>query len=329
VLAFEGRALGSPLRLFVDATGIDPQPHDARDSAERAASRSWAIVRGEMSAADLALSRFRDDSELTEINRRAGTGAVAEVSWRMRTALAAMHRAGRLTGGRFDASVLGDLERLGEHGADLAARPGPMGRARGGTSEDDARAPQSLERPSRVNVPAVPLDSGGIGKGLALRWAIARASAVDARAALLLDAGGDVVVGGRFRSGGWRVGIEDPTDPAGPPVVVVNVDRGAVATSSVGVRNWTAPDGRRVHHLLDPRTGEPARTGLIAVTVAGPDPAWAEVWTKALFLAGRAGIGDEARSRGLAAWWVDETGRLGMTPAARLQSDWVAEERLG
>jgi len=327
VLAFEGRALGSPLRLFVDAAGIGQAPSNAHRSAEQTASRAWTIVRDELAAVDLALSRFRDDSELTRLNRRAGTGGTVAVSWRVRTALAAMDRARRLTGGRFDASVLGDLERLGEHGASLTGGP-DRGRD-AAASRADTMAPRSLERPSRVHVPAVPLDSGGIGKGLALRWAVSRASAIDPRAALLLDAGGDVVAGGDPRAGGWRVGIEDPLDPHGSPVVVVNVDRGAIATSSVGVRSWTAPDGRQVHHLLDPRTREPARTGLIAVTVAGPDPAWAEIWTKALFLTGRTGIGDEARSRDLAAWWVDEAGRLGMTPAARLRSDWVAEERLG
>ena len=117
--------------------------------------------------------------------------------------------------------------------------------------------------------------------------------------------------------------------PDAEPVAVVLVEDGAVATSSVRVRHWVAPDGRAVHHLVDPRTREPARTGLLAVTVAGPDPAWAEVWTKALFLAGRAAIADEARARDLAAWWVTDEGRLGMSPAARGRSLWVAESRLG
>jgi thiamine biosynthesis lipoprotein len=80
---------------------------------------------------------------------------------------------------------------------------------------------------------------------------------------------------------------------------------------------------------VDPRTGEPGRTGLIAVTVAWPDPAWAEVWSKALFLAGREAIGDEARRRGLPAWWVDDGGRLGMTPDGRMRTVWAREDRLG
>ena len=120
----------------------------------------------------------------------------------------------------------------------------------------------------------------------------------------------------------------EPGDEA-PPLVVLQLVDPAVATSSVGVRNWIGPDGRPVHHLVDPSTQEPARTGLIAVTVAAADPAWAEVWSKALFLGGREAIGEEARARGLAAWWVDERGRLGMTPEARVRTVWVAEERVG
>jgi FAD:protein FMN transferase len=268
---------------------------------------------------DVALSRFRADSELTALNRLAGTGRLVAVSWRLRTAIATVHRAGRLTDGRFDARVLGALERIGEHGAELAptANLDAGGRRTGG----------------RVHAPDVPLDMGGIGKGLALRWASARAmSVLPPGAGLLLEAGGDLVQAGTAPAPGWLVGVDDPVSEPGAevqPVAVVAIHDGAVATSSVQVRNWIGPDGRPVHHLVDPRTGEPARTGLIAVTVGSTDPAWAEVWTKALFLAGRARIGEEARARGLAAWWIDEHGHLGLTPEARVRSVWVAETRLG
>ncbi|MEW6223814.1 MAG: FAD:protein FMN transferase [Chloroflexota bacterium] len=331
-IAFSARALGSALRLHVRLA-------DGSSSAGVAAAEAaWAEVRDEFDAVDVALSRFRTDSELTMLNRRAGDGSVAVVSRRLRTALAAVHRAGRLTDGRFDARVLGALERIGEHGAPLEGGDEAPGRTvPGGEMSDGTEvgaAPRRRAEPlSRVRVPDAPLDMGGIGKGLALRWAAARAIAVlPPGAGLLLEAGGDVVHAGAPPADGWMVGIEDPVAPTGPdgePLVVVAVRDGAVATSSIRVRNWIGPDGRPVHHLLDPSTGEPARTGLIAVTVAGADPAWSEVWSKALFLAGRDGIADEARSGGMAAWWVDDRGRLGMTPDARLRCAWVAEERLG
>jgi FAD:protein FMN transferase len=64
----------------------------------------------------------------------------------------------------------------------------------------------------------------------------------------------------------------------------------------------------------------------VAVTVAGPDPAWAEVWSKTLFLEGPHGIGPRARSLGLAAWWIRADGALEMTPAARVRTAWSAAE---
>jgi thiamine biosynthesis lipoprotein len=321
--AFTGRALGSDLKLFVR-----PPAGTGEASFASAAAAAWGAVRAEFEAVDLALSRFRDDSELTALNRAAGTDHVVVVSWRLRTAVAAMHRAARLTDGRFDPTVLMVLEEIGEHGAALrapgvattASRASPAGRA------------AALDRPRPIRVPDRPLDTGGIGKGLALRWAARRAlEPLPSGSALLLDAGGDVIAAGRDGTDAWSVGVEDPLarDADDAPIAVVAMSAGAIVTSSVRVRNWLGPDGRPVHHLIDPATRSPATTGLLAVTVAGLDPAWAEVWTKALFLAGRRAIGDEARARGLAAWWVDADGHLGMTPAARVRSRWVAEGRLG
>ena len=318
VATYAGRALGSEIKLFVRLVGADV-------AERRAADAAWEHVRAEFDAVDRALSRFRADSELTALNRQAGSGRIVPVSWRLRETLAIMDRARRTTAGRFDASVLTAMERIGEHGAPLANEAAAG--ARTGSAVAD------LERHRSVRVPAVPVDTGGIGKGLALRWAAARAaSALRPGAGLLLDAGGDVVVAGRPPAGGWRVGIEDPVarDSAdAEPLAVIGISEGAVATSSVSVRHWTDPRGMPAHHLIDPSTGDPARTGLIAVTVAGGDPAWSEVWTKALFLAGQRSIGEEARRRGLAAWWVDAAGRLGMTPEARVRSLWVDEARVG
>ncbi|MBI3748130.1 MAG: hypothetical protein HY262_04710 [Chloroflexi bacterium] len=74
------------------------------------------------------------------------------------------------------------------------------------------------------------------------------------------------------------------------------------------------------------RRGESVRQGLRSVTVAGDDPAWAEVWSKTLFLAGRGAIADLACRRALAAWWCDEDGNLEMTAAARVRTVWIAAE---
>ena len=175
-----------------------------------------------------------------------------------------------------------------------------------------------------------PWTSGGIGKGLAIRWAATVLAAVipevdDPGVGVLLEAGGDLVARGRAPQGGpWMVAIEDPGGAEEPAIVAL--EEGAICTSSVTVHRWRTVDGRDVHHLLDPRTGEPGGAGLVSVTVSGPDPAWAEVWSKTLFLEGAARIGPRARALGLAAWWIREDGSLEMTPAARERTAWVRGE---
>ena len=90
------------------------------------------------------------------------------------------------------------------------------------------------------------------------------------------------------------------------------------------LRRWTV-GGRPVHHLVDPRTGEPADSGLLSVTVVGPDVARAEVWSKALFLAGRGNVRRLADDRGLAALLVDTDGVVGVSRAMRPFLTWQAD----
>lgn len=115
-------------------------------------------------------------------------------------------------------------------------------------------------------------------------------------------------------------------DPAGgsAPLLVVEVSDAAVATSSIRRRRWRA-GGRTVHHLVDPRTGQPGGEGLAAVTVLAGDPAWAEVWSKTLFLHGQGEIARFADAEGLAAGWVGLDGSIGTTPALDEHVVWRAD----
>jgi len=308
VCRFEGRAMASPLRLTVCGPG------PGRAAWRRAAERAWTAVQAEFEAAEAEMSRFRPSSDLTRLNEAAGDGRAVHVPRRLERAVVAADRAHRVTAGRFDPRVLRDLERLGYQGAPLEAAAG--------RSVGLDRVVQRV-RPGELTVDA-PIDLGGIGKGLTLRWA---AAIVERHGVggFLLEAGGDLVAHAPGPEGGpWLVGVEDPA--GGPvPLAGIAVEHGALATSSVRLRSWVS-EGRHVHHLVDPRTGEPADDGLLAVTVHGPDPAWAEVWSKTLFIEGRERITSVARSRGLAAWWVANDGTLEMTPAARERTAWVHGE---
>ncbi len=305
--------MGSPLRLTLGGSR-DDRPASAPSSA-------WVAVVRSFEVSEQAMSRFRDTSELTSLNRAAGSGVARQVSGRLRRALVAADRAYRTSGGRFDPRVLVDLDRLGYRGAAIGPHDEP---------ESSPGPPGHDPRPivGRVGRDLVcltrPVDLGGIGKGLALRWAAAEL-VERGTTAFLLEAGGDLVAKGSDPTGEpWMIGVEDPTERT-DHLAVIAVEDGAVATSSVRVHRWTVDD-RTVHHLIDPSTGDPAQVGLLAVTVAGPDPAWAEIWSKVLFVGGHDAIAAEARARGLAAWWVTDDGTLEMTAHARARTAWVAAE---
>ena len=298
---FETRCMGSRVRLTV----LGAAPRAARAARDAA----WE----EMRDSDAELSRFRSDSELSRANALAGSGMAFRPARRLRELLATADRAQRLTGGRFDARVIAALEAIGE---------------RAGVPLADTATVQDrwlvAERPRGRFQLRAPVDSGGVGKGLALRWALRAAREVAPGAAgILLEAGGDLAADGRGPAGdAWSVGVEDPRG-RDRLLAVLRIEGGAVATSSTSIRSWEH-GGEAVHHLIDPMTGRPARSGLLAVSVHLADPAWAEVATKSLFLAGVGRIGDEARAGGLAAWWVEEDGSLHMTPAASGMTTWTA-----
>lgn len=225
------------------------------------------------------------------------------------------------THGRFDPRILRQLVALGYD------RTLPFGSA-DVTIDATARARRDAPAPWRprfrdaaraVQIGPDPIDLGGIGKGLAVRWS----SEVLATTlgSFLVDAGGDCFAAGRTAGDTpWPIGVEDPFAPRELVATLLLSDRAAV-TSSIRLRQWVA-GGKRVHHLIDPRTGMPGGEGLLSVTVVGKDPARAEVWSKALFISGRRDIKATAKRRSIAALWTDVDGTTCTSPAMAPYLDW-------
>ena len=258
---------------------VDPSP-----AATGAVAAAEAVFRD----VEAACTRFDPDSALMRANaagRRRST--VPRVCFDAIAEAAAAHRR---TEGRFDPRVLRALVDLGYDrtlvpGAEL--REPPARTAHGGRRRRRSWRPGLAADGTWVRIGPDPIDLGGIGKGLAARWA-ARALRGSATAALV-SAGGDVSAVGRGPDGdGWHIAVEDPFGGTEPAAVLRVSDRG-VATSSTRINSWRV-GGRPVHHLIDPRTGAPAAADLAAVTVVDRDPATAEVWSKSLFIEGAAGI---------------------------------------
>ena len=262
--------------------------------------RLWASREGDAPAAgiDAALSVFSEvEAACTRFDRRsplmkanAEPHRWHEVPKTLYRALQEAYQAYDGTRGLFDPRVFGDLVSMG-YDRTLPFDTGDVVTPENATARRPLRVwrPQFRDGPPwMVHLGGDPVDLGGIGKGLAARWAAERLNRL--LDAYLLDAGGDCICRGDGPDGnGWRVGVEDPCGNT-DPLAVLELRDVACATSSIRLRRWRS-GARGVHHLIDPRTGEPGGSGLLAVTVVAQDPADAEVLTKALFLSGRAAIG--------------------------------------
>ncbi len=231
-------------------------------------------------------SRFRPDSELSELNRGAGK-PVAVSSETCALVLLAIE-AWRSTDGLFDPTILGALVAAGyDRTFDEIGTTKQAGRL----NLDSLRPSPGLdgvvvdEENLMVTLPDnVSLDFGGIGKGRCADLVLERLLAGGAIGACV-DLGGDVRVGGSNPQGeGWVVAVDDPFHPGGD-LALITLSSGAVTTSSRLRRQWSTVDGP-AHHLLDPTTGQPAKSGLAAVTVVAADAAWGEVHAKAALIAG-------------------------------------------
>ncbi len=247
--------------------------------AARGFDQAFVRVRETFERLEQRFSRFRSDSELSEVNRR--SGAWTSVSEPFAELLALALDGARRRGGLFDPTILPALVTAGYDRdfwalGDAHPQPRPVdGPAQTGRWED-----VRLED-GRVLLPeGAALDFGGIGKG----WAADRAvELVDGLPWAVVDAGGDLRIGGSPPEGGLDIATEDPVAP-GSEVVRLKLSFGALATSSVTRRVW----GPRLHHVIDPRTGRPAITRVLQATAWGETCAEAEVRATWALLAGPA-----------------------------------------
>lgn len=236
---------------------------------------------------DRALTRFSEDSELSSLNRAAGSPfTVSELLFEVvRAAL----QAAESSGGIFDPTVLDALRAAG-YDKTFAVVSLTFGTPRTGEARPTDSAYRHVHLDAGTNTIRLPegvhLDLGGIAKGMA----------VDAGADLLrpfvnffVNAGGDLYAGGESECGAWPVGVQDPFNPE-RDIAVLDVRDAGIATSSIMRRRWQVMDaasGVEHHHLIDPRTGTSAETDLAAVTVVACDTATADILAKVALILGR------------------------------------------
>jgi len=297
------KAMGSDAHVVVvgGPAGLADQARERIDELER----RW--------------SRFRPDSEISQLNQRAGHAV--EVSNDTIELITRAIEAWRITGATFDPTVLGAVLRAGyTMSFDALPANAPPGVSDLVIACTDIEIDGNL-----VRLPAhTGFDPGGIGKGLAADLTVAELIDAGATGACI-NLGGDLrCVGVPPGGDGWTVAIEHPWSTR--LIASVGVADGAVATSTTLRRRWTV-DGVERHHLIDPRTGEPAHTDLNLVTVIAGSAWAAEVLAKAVLVRGSAHPFDLIEGTGAHALIVNERGVITVSDGfdAFLRYGWLAD----
>lgn len=271
-------SMGTTARVLVDAD-------------DATAARALDGARRRLADHEAALSRFLPDSELSALNRDPRDAVPA--SPLLCVAVSAALWAARRTSGLVDPTLLDALERTG-YARSRAGAPrveldpllagAPDRRAARATESSRWRAigvqPGVIHRP-----PGLRLDLGGTAKGLAADL-LADDLATLPRA--VIDLGGDVrVTGTEAAQAPFEIAVEHPL--TGETTATLPLGGGAVATSGISRRAWRSAGGAPAHHLIDPASGRPAWTGVIAVTALAPTALEAEALAKAALLSGPMG----------------------------------------
>jgi FAD:protein FMN transferase len=263
------RAMGTDVELIVQS---------------RRADGKLAAAEAEFHRLERLLTRFDPRSELSQLNEKGVLEAGPDLLEVVRLALAGRSE----TAGRFDPTVHDAVVEAGyDRTFDELPEDGPAPAAGAPCGGAVRIYGNRIELDKGVR-----LDLGGIGKGYAAEKA---ATILAAAGPCLVNAGGDIAL----RGIAWTIAVQ-----AG---LTLELEGGGLATSGRDRRSWRR-GGRELHHLIDPVTGEPAACDLLRATVVAPDAIQAEIWAKALFLAGSHAAVAEADLQRLPCVLVTRTG---------------------
>jgi thiamine biosynthesis lipoprotein len=221
------------------------------------------VMADELDAIDRTCSRFRPDSEIANLERAAGRWV--RVSALLYEALDCALGAARATGGAVDPTVGRAIDALGyDRDFKQIASDGPP-------TPEPVPAPgwhvvelEPATRRARVP-PGVGLDLGATAKALVADRIAAAVAALGA--GVVVSIGGDVSIAGPAPGAGWSIGVAADSGSTSDVEEVVAMSSGGMATTSTQSRSWRR-GARRVHHVVDPATGDCATALWQTVTVA-------------------------------------------------------------
>ena len=258
------------------------------------ADRVTLIAQAEAARIEERYSRYREDSIVSAINR--ANGAAIQVDEETAMLLDYAATCFELSEGRFDITS-GALRRVWRFdGGAVVPSPTAIQAVLEHVGWPRARwASPTLELPAGMEI-----DLGGIGK----EYAVDRAASLvahECEAAFLVNFGGDLFARGPRRGDRpWIVGVDDPTRTGEAALLAIELTAGGLATSG-DARRFVLWEGRRLGHILDPRTGWPIEGGPRSVTVVARSCLEAGTLATLAYLRG-GGAGDFLREEGVEHW---------------------------
>ncbi len=280
---------------------------------ERAAAQGAEAVFTEMKRLDKEMTTWDPASEVSQVNTAAGVKPV-KVSAETYAVIERAIDISRRSKGLFDITVGAfkgvwrfdeDMDRTLPDPADIKKR---LALVNWKDVVLDAR-----QRTVFLKRKAMSITLGGIAKGYAVDKCVEilrKRGFTD----FMMQAGGDMYVAGKKGSDPWMVAIRDPRGPPNTFFATAPIENHSFSTSGDYERGFVK-DGVRYHHIIDPRTGQPARASH-SVTVRARDAFTADAWSKVLFILGPEQSSELIKREKLTDFevvWVDDKNRIVMT----------------
>lgn len=247
----------------------------------------FLLAREFINRSEQRFTRFSEESELAQLNRSAGVWFQASAE--MYQVIEQAHRLAIETDGLFNPAILPALKQAGyDRSMDEIRNNPPRMEPPRLVEKHDFRQIQLDSASKSILLPhGMQVDLGGIAKGWIAEQAAQQLAQVSEACAV--SAGGDMfIINLPQGETSWEIGLENPLEPD-QDLAVLHVMPGAVATSSIAKRQWKH-NGQLKHHLIDPRSGQPAVTEWLSTTVWAEAAVQAEVYAKALLIAGPQGV---------------------------------------
>ncbi len=305
-LVYTGQAMGTAITVFLWT--------DDELAAAKAAEAAFA----EMRRIDGVMTTWTPDSEVSRINASAGKKPVA-VSDETFTVIARAQDVAKRTRGVFDITV-GAFKGLWKFDQDMdGSLPTPADvKKRLAVVGYKHLVLDKAKKTVFLKKPGMAITLGGIAKGYAVDRCVKLLH--DAGfTSFMVQAGGDMYVSGKKGETPWVVGIRDPRGATKDAMfATAPVEDHSFSTSGDYERGFVK-NGVRYHHILDPRTGQPAKASR-SVTIRAKDAFTADAWSKVLFILGPTESLKLLKREKLTDFevvWIDDKNAVTMTPAIK------------